>query len=95
MSDDENRPATSADLTALEERLNQRIEATENRLIEKMRDMQSELLRGFRVFSDGQVIRLRKLEADHSNLDASLSTRIEAVENRLLEIEIRLVGGSK
>ncbi len=67
MNDDTNRPATLADLSALEERLNGRLdrrieateirfteqlEATENRLIEKMRDMQSELLRGFRVFSD-------------------------------------------
>ena len=42
-------------LTAMEERLNtgmdQKIDASEHRLVEKMRDMQSELLRGFRVFS--------------------------------------------
>ena len=62
-------------LTAMEERLkahvethvDQRVDAAENRLVEKMRDMQSELLRGFRVFSGAQVIRLRKLEADQSN----------------------------
>ena len=33
-------------------------------LTEAMRDMQSELLRGFAVFSTGQTIRLRKVEAD-------------------------------
>jgi hypothetical protein len=48
----------------------ERIDASEHRLVEKMRDMQSELLRGFQAFSGAQVIRLRKLEADQSNLDA-------------------------
>ena len=42
-------------------------------LTEAMRDMQSELLRGFAAFSNGQTIRLRKVEADQSNLDAALS----------------------
>jgi hypothetical protein len=55
--------------------VDQRVETSEHkleeRLVEKMRDMQSELLRGFRVFSGAQVIRLRKLEVDQSNLDAS------------------------
>ncbi len=82
-------------LTAMEERLttgmDQRIEASEQRLVEKMRDMQSELLRGFRAFSGAPVIRLRKLEADQSNLDASLSDRLEVVETGLLEITERLV----
>jgi uncharacterized protein (UPF0335 family) len=64
--------------------VDERFEAFEHKLVEKMRDIQSELLRGFRVFSGAQVIRLRKLEADQSNLDASLANRVEAVENRLL-----------
>jgi len=62
----------------------------EERLIERMRDMQSELLRGFAAFTEGQTFRLRKVEADQSNLDASLSGRVNVLERRLLEIEIRL-----
>ena len=62
----------------------------EERLIEKMRDMQTELLRGFESFSAGQTIRLRKVEADQSNLDASVRGRVDIVEARLLQIEIRL-----
>jgi len=60
-----------------------------------MRDMQTELLRGFAAFSEGQTIRLRKVEADQSNLDAALSGRVNVLERRLLEIELRLglVGG--
>lgn len=49
------------------------LEAMEGRLVEKMRDMQTELLRGFAAFSEGQTFRLRKVEVDHSNLDVALS----------------------
>jgi hypothetical protein len=85
-------------LEAMEARLESRLtrntqtqlEAMEARLIEKMRDMQTELLRGFAAFSEGQTIRLRKVEADQSNLDAALSGRVNVLERRLLEIELRL-----
>jgi hypothetical protein len=59
-------------------------------LTELMRDMQTELLRGFAAFSEGQTIRLRKVEADQSNLDAALSGRVNVLEQRLLQIELRL-----
>ena len=72
----DNSPATKQDL--------------HDQLIKAMRDMQSEILRGFAAFSEGQTIRLRKVEADQSNLDAALSARVNVLERRLLEIEIRL-----
>ena len=62
----------------------------ENRLVEKMRDMQTELLRGFESFSVAQDIRLRKVEADQSNLDTSLRGRVDVLESRLMQIELRL-----
>ena len=76
-------------LEAMEGRLNQRFEVLENGLVEKMRDMQTELLRGFAAFSEGQTIRLRKVEVDQSNLDAALSGRVNVVEARLRQIELR------
>jgi len=69
-----------------DEQLNARFDE----IIEKMRDMQTELLKGFQAFSAGQTIRLRKVEADQSNLDAAMSGRMNVVEGRLLEIEMRL-----
>jgi hypothetical protein len=48
------------------------------------------LLRGFESFSVGQNIRLRKVEADQSNLDTSLRGRMDVVESRLMQIELRL-----
>jgi hypothetical protein len=66
------------------------LEHFEARLVEKMRHMQTELLRGFASFSEAQTLRLRKVEADQSNLDLALSGRVSVLEKRLLEIELRL-----
>jgi len=77
-------------LESMEGRIDGRLEKMEERLTEKMRDMQTELLRGFAAFSEGQNIRLRKVEVDQSNLDAALSGRVNVLEKRLLEIELRL-----
>lgn len=74
----------------LENRFDAKLSEVENRLVEKMRDMQTELLRGFESFSVGQTIRVRKVEADQSNLDAALRGRMDVVESRLMQIELRL-----
>jgi hypothetical protein len=78
------------DVHLLRSEVKQDLTAMEDRLVEKMRDMQTELLRGFAAFSEAQTIRLRKVEADQSNLDAALSGRVAVIEKRLLEIELRL-----
>jgi hypothetical protein len=57
---------------------------------EFVRDAQTELLRGFEAFSIGHNVRMRKLQADLSNVDAATDQRLLAVENRLLQIEKRL-----
>jgi len=74
----------------LKQYLGEKFEQREDRLIEKMRDVRMQLLRGFAAFTEGQTIRLRKVEADQSNLDAALSGRVSVLERRLLEIEMRL-----
>jgi len=74
----------------LQEQMKAQKTAIVEELTEVMRDMQSELLRGFQSFSTAQTIRLRKVEADQSNLDAALSGRVNVLEQRLLEIELKL-----
>jgi flagellar biosynthesis/type III secretory pathway protein FliH len=74
----------------IEENMRQMETRIKSELTEVMRDMQTELLRGFEAFSTGQILRLRKLEADNSNLDASLSGRMDALEKRLMQIELKL-----
>jgi hypothetical protein len=71
---------------------NEKLEKAEERTLEAMRDMQTELLRGFEAFSGSQTLRIRKLEADNSNLDTSISGRMDIIERRLHQIEMRLGG---
>lgn len=79
-----------AEHATTETRLLAETHRAEERLTERMRDMQTELLRGFEAYSSGQTIRLRKLEADHSNLDTSVTGRMDVLETRLRQIEQRL-----
>jgi hypothetical protein len=67
------------------------IQDSEDHLTERMRDMQTEILRGFGMWAENQSIRLTKVEADHRNLDTTATQRIANLEARLLEIEKRLL----
>ena len=83
-----DRPVTRSELQVA---LQAALKVQSDHLIEAMRDMQTEVLRAFESFAAGQQIRLRKLEADHSNLDAATSGRLAVLEQRLLQIEKRLL----
>lgn len=52
-------PVTQAQLDAA-------LKTQTEHLVESMRDMQTEILRGFAAHVDGLTLRLRKIEADHS-----------------------------
>jgi hypothetical protein len=102
----DNTPATKADLESLEQRLDerfaqfdrsleqrldQRFAQFEDKLIETMRDMQTELLRGFAAHIDGLTVRMRKIEADQNNLDAATSPRLALLEQQVTQMNIRLM----
>jgi hypothetical protein len=98
---DKNAPVTKKDLSELEGRMETRFKETdahlkdmEGRLVEKIRDAQTELLRGFEKFQTANIIRMRKLEANVSNLDTSATMRLENLEERVLEIEKKLIRGN-
>jgi hypothetical protein len=88
--DGNDAAATKRDLLELRQEIKQDMARMEERLVQVMRGMQTELLRAFPSFSEAQSIRLRKVEADQSNLDAALSGRVAVLERRLLQIEQRL-----
>ena len=62
---------------------------------EMVRDAQTEILRGFERFLTGNLIRLRTLEADFSNLRTSEQLRLANLEERIQALELRLMGGGK
>ena len=74
--------ATKDDLQHLEERLIQ----AEERLMEGMRDIQTELLKAFYSFAKSTDAKLQDAEIS----DHLIRQRVSAVESRLTEIERRL-----
>ncbi len=92
-------PSTKAELKAelelleqrLQQRFEQRLDVVQEKLIETMRDMQTELLRGFAAHNTGLTLRMRKVEADQGNLDASVSPRLALVEQQVTDMNVRLM----
>ncbi len=68
--------ALKGDMAALERNLKGDMAALENRLIEVVRDVQTEILRGFERYAAAEQIKFRKLQADLSNVDASTDRRL-------------------
>ena len=75
----------TAIVAAAEQRTNTRIEAAEQRTIEAMRAMQTEILRGLEGFARGNFARMHRIETS----DADTNTRITALEERVLYLETR------
>jgi hypothetical protein len=85
----EDTPATKRDIRKLDERLasvDERLAGMEERLLERMRDMQTELLKAFLLYQEQTRLRNSALEARQ----AALEGRFNTVEGRLGEIEKRL-----
>jgi adenosine/AMP kinase len=83
----------TADLAAVEARLNERIEILRGEvqhsfddLKETMRDTQTELLKSFYTFAESNNKRLTAVEGN----DAVIQSRLATIEDRLLEVEKRL-----
>lgn len=93
MSNSDNSPATKKDLKDFDVKIEGKLAEMEARLVELIRDSQTEILRGFEKFQTANTIRMRKMEANHSNLDTSSSLRLDNLEERVLEIEKKLIRG--
>jgi hypothetical protein len=78
-------------LEAMEQRM---IERILDRTQEMVRDAQTEVLRGFERYLAGVQIRLRTLEADASNMKTSQDLRLANLEERIIAIELKLMGNS-
>jgi hypothetical protein len=74
----------------IETSLRAEVSEVEAHLVEHMRQIETSLLTAFRSYAQGVNIRFRKLEADAANLDASTLARVDAVEQRVLALEMRL-----
>jgi hypothetical protein len=90
---DNQQPATKQDLLNLKTELRAEFRAdlkeglveVETKLLEAMRDMQTELLRGMEKFARGNYSRMHRLESS----DVDLNERINVLEERVLVLETR------
>ena len=64
-----------------------RMQAMEDRLIEAFRDSQTELLKAFYSFTESNRQRVSQVEANQ----ASLITRVGTLEDRITDLERRII----
>jgi len=85
MTPDDQQPATRGELATARAELATALAATEARLIETMRDMQTEIVRALERFARGNFARMHRLEVSDQDLNDSLN----ALEERVLTLETR------
>jgi hypothetical protein len=94
MPDDNRTPVTKADFEIGIKAFRDIIDALRDNLRdyidERTRDMQTELLRGFRTYQESMSIKMAKLSADVGNIDTATDRRLSLVEERLAELERRI-----
>jgi hypothetical protein len=91
--DDRNAPATKGDIADLEEKLQQlggqlRAEVSHgyNDILERIHDGQTELLKAFYGYAQGNNTRVSELEGT----EQAFRRRLATMEDRILEVERRL-----
>ncbi len=79
------RTIAREEIAAAELRIAAAVTSAQDRTIEALRDMQSEIRRGIEAFARGNFARTVRLET----ADASTTERLAAIEERLLALETR------
>ena len=82
---EDDKPATRADFNATRAEFKAEFKATEERLSEQMRDIETALLRAFQNYAKGVAAQIQKLNGS----EAATETRLSALESRVLELETR------
>jgi hypothetical protein len=78
-------PVTKKDLLDLEARFDLKLEALVDRVTELVRDVETNLLTSIHGYGKGQALRMHDLEVS----DAAVKGRLEALEERVLNLETR------
>ena len=65
--------------------------ATLEKTQEYVRDAQTEILRGFHAFAVSHEARIAKIQTDVKTIDSATDARIGALEQRLMQIESKLL----
>ena len=79
----------------LREYIDERIKDTEKRLREyideRTHDSETRIVRAFGAYQESSSVRMRKIEADVSNINASTTQQLDAMQSKLLDLETRII----
>jgi len=82
-------------LDAMERRTEQRAEQREQSLREyideRTHDAETRIVRAFSAYQQSNGTRMRRIEADLSNVDTSTTQQMDAFQSKLLELETRII----
>jgi hypothetical protein len=82
---DDDRPVTRRDLNELKQELKQEMKHLADSMTEPMRDIETKMLTAFHGYAKGTGARIQRTEIS----EAANAARIEALEDRVLELETR------
>ncbi len=89
---DENKPVTQKQLSAaLDSQKTEILDAVGGMLREALHDTETKLLKAFFQYQEIANIRLHKLTTDVSNVDTSSDLRLNNLEQRIVQIEKRIM----
>lgn len=75
----------------LDEALDRHTATLMAKITELIYDSETRLLRGFADYQANAGIRFRKLESDVSNIDSSSTLRLGKLEEKITDLEIRIL----
>jgi len=58
---------------------------------ERTHDSETRIVRAFGAYQESSSVRMRKIEADVSNINSSTSQQLDAVQSKLLDLETRII----
>ena len=71
----------------IDTRMQQRSRELSEYIDERTHDTETRIVRAFGAYQQSSGIRFRKLEADVSNINASTTEQIDALQSKLLDLE--------
>src|SRR5271166_5858798 len=78
-------------LDAMERRTEQREQSLREYIDERTHDAETRIVRAFSAYQQSNGTRMRRIEADLSNVDTSTTQQMDAFQSKLLELETRII----
>jgi hypothetical protein len=58
---------------------------------ERTHDSETRIVRAFGAYQESASVRMRKIEADVSNINSSTTQQLDAMQSKLLDLETRII----